>query len=123
MSTLRETLYPLEIALQRSPDERPEFRRAVRTVDRARLALDQEYAQLQQLGISGELVLIDHDHRHTILERRPLPNSSPASSASGDHAPEDILQGASVEPGVDPGLGDGAGEIRGQARQRDQLAR
>ncbi len=80
MSRLREILYPFEIALQRSPEERPEFRRAVRTADLARLALEQEYAQLRQLGISGELLLIDHDHRHVIVERRPLPNSSPSSS-------------------------------------------
>ena len=72
MSTLRESLYPFEVALQRAPDERPEFRRAARTADRARLALDQEYEQLRQLGISGELVLIDHDHRHVILQRRQL---------------------------------------------------
>ncbi len=74
MSTLRELLYPFEIALQRAPDARPEFRRAVRTVDGARLALDQEYEQLRELGISGDLVLIDHDHRHAILDRRPLPS-------------------------------------------------
>ena len=74
MSTMRELLYPFEIALQRAPDARPEFRRAVRTADNARRALDQEYAQLQQLGISGELLLIDHDHRHAILERRALPS-------------------------------------------------
>ena len=127
MSTIRELLYPLEIALRRTPDARPEFRRAVRTADDARRALEQEYAQLRQQGIRGELLLIDHDHRHAILERRPLPNSSPASSASGDHAPAGILQGASVEPEVDPGLGDGAEGtrrvIRSHARQRDQLAR
>src|SRR5687767_11794442 len=73
MSTLRESLYPFEIAPQRTPDERPEHRRAVRTADRARLALDQEYEQLRRLGISGDLVLIDHDHGHVILERRHLP--------------------------------------------------
>ena len=73
MSTIRESLYPFEIALQRGPDERPEFRRAVRTADDARRALDQEYEQLRQQRISGELLLIDHDHGHAILERRPLP--------------------------------------------------
>jgi hypothetical protein len=72
MSTLRESLYPFEIALQRAPEERPEFRRAVRTADGARLALAQEYEQLRQRGISGDLVLIDHDHGHAILERRHL---------------------------------------------------
>jgi hypothetical protein len=72
MSTLRASLYPFEIALQRAPDARPEHRRAVGTADRARLALDQEYEQLRRLGTSGELVLIDHDHGHVILERRRL---------------------------------------------------
>jgi hypothetical protein len=72
MNTLRECQYPFEIALQRSPDERPELRRTVRTADRARLALDQEYEQLRQQGISGDLVLIDHDHGHLILKRRHL---------------------------------------------------
>ena len=74
MSTIRELLYPFEIALQRAPGNPPEFRRAVRTADDARRALEQEYAQLRQQGISGELLLIDHDHRHAILERRPLPD-------------------------------------------------
>ena len=101
MTTIRESLYPFEIALQRSPDERPEFRRVARTVDCARLALDHDYEQLRELGMSGDLLLIDHDHRHVILERRPLPNSS--------------------EHRVGPGLGDKAGEIRDQARQRAQL--
>ncbi len=83
MSTLRETLYPLEIALQRSPEERPEFRRAVRTVDSARVALDQEYEQLRQLGISGDLLLIDHDHGHAILQRRQLPGPGAAARPPG----------------------------------------
>ena len=72
MNTLREALYPLEIALQRGRDEQPEFRRAVYRADRARLALEQEYEQLRQQGMSGELVLIDHDHGHVVLERRQL---------------------------------------------------
>jgi hypothetical protein len=72
MSMIRESLYPFEIALQRAQEERPEHRRAVRTADRARQALDQEYEQLRQLGFSGDLVLIDHDHGHVILERRQL---------------------------------------------------
>jgi len=73
MSAIRESLYPFEIALQRAPDARPEFRRALRRAEDAQRALDQEYEQLRQQGISGELLLIDHDHRHAILERRPLP--------------------------------------------------
>jgi hypothetical protein len=70
---VRNLLYPFEITLQRSPDARPEFRRSARTADGAALALDQEYEDLRQQGISGELVIIDHDHRQTIRQRRQLP--------------------------------------------------
>jgi hypothetical protein len=66
-------LYPFEIALRRSPDARLEFRRSARTADGAALALDQEYEDLLQQGISGELVIIDHDHRQAIRQRRQLP--------------------------------------------------
>jgi hypothetical protein len=71
---VRNLLYPFEIALLRAPGAPPEFRRCARSFDRAALALDQEYEDLRQQGISGELVLIDHDHRQTILQRRQLPS-------------------------------------------------
>jgi hypothetical protein len=70
---VRNLLYPFEITLQRSQDARPEFRRSARTFDGAALALDQEYEDLRQQGISGELVIIDHDHLQAIRQRRQLP--------------------------------------------------
>jgi hypothetical protein len=73
MAGMRNLLHPFEIALLRSLGERPEFRRSARTAEDAAAALDHEYEQLRQQGISGELVLIDHDHRQVILERRHLP--------------------------------------------------
>jgi hypothetical protein len=82
MSRLRESLSPFDIALQQAPDARPEFRRAARTADRAALALDQEYAQLRQHQISGEL-LIDHDHGHVIRQRRQLPRPGAAARPLG----------------------------------------
>ncbi len=70
---MRNLLHPFEVALQRSPEERPEFRCSARTAEDAAAALDQEYEQLRQQGISGELVLIDHDRRQVIRQRRQLP--------------------------------------------------
>jgi hypothetical protein len=80
---MRELLYPFEIALQRSPDERPETRRSARTAAVAAAALDQEFEQLRQHGVSGDLLLIDHDHRHAILERRHLPRPGAAAKPPG----------------------------------------
>ena len=73
MDGMRTLLHPFEIALQRSPGERPEFRRSARTAEGAAAALDHEYEQLRQLGTSGDLLLIDHDHGQVIVQRRQLP--------------------------------------------------
>jgi hypothetical protein len=67
---MRRLLHPFEIALQRSPDERPEFQRSARTIDQATLALDRACEQLRQQRISGELVLIGHDYGQGILQGR-----------------------------------------------------
>ena len=73
---MRHLLHPFEVAWQPSPDGPCEFRRVTRTVELAVMALDQEFEQLRQHGVCGELLLIDHDHQDTILRRRPLPGGA-----------------------------------------------
>ena len=70
---MRHLLHPFEIALQRSTDARPELRRSAPAADGAAVALDQEVEHLRQQQISGEPVLIEHDHAQIILQRRQLP--------------------------------------------------
>ena len=72
---MRKLLHPFEIALHRSPGEPPEFPRSARTAEGG-AALDQEYEQVRQQWISGDLVIIDHDHGQVIVQRRQLPQGA-----------------------------------------------